>query len=388
MKTIYLILSIAAAACVFLTAIPASATETENHGLRILPAPGPMVIDGMTNDWDLSGGIFACGELEHLRDQSSLWFHAMYDANNLYILARWKDETPLNNPEAMGGHGFNGDCLQFRCLTFPDTPGQTATWWDCWRDNQGRSVIERSSPGAINGMKDNALPSLANADEQGVKQAFKIDADGKGYVQELAIPWKLLSASGAPLQAGDTFRVTIEPNFTAGAFGRITIKDIFDEKSKTPDRIFTFRAYKDWGWATLMPKGKVEPQPVRLADGRTFPVTLENGVPQVNWTGLVRHFDWPGFKAIDFKMPFSGDVSLNVLDRDGVVVRHSAKSGPPGSRSGFGEMGWAHRRSISNARPTGPGGYVHVEGHCTPSRCDYVPRICGLWREGTVVGIG
>jgi len=299
------------------------ATETENHGLRVLPAPGPVVVDGNTNDWDLTGGIFACGELEHLRDNSSVWFHAMYDSENLYILARWKDPTPLNNPEALGGHGFNGDCLQFRFILFPDTPEKSVTWWDGWRDNQGRSVVERSSPGKINGGADNNLmPSLDNATEQGVKQAFKVDADGKGYAQEMAIPWKMLSPAGRAPKVGERFRLTIEPNFTAGAFGRITIKDIFAEDSKTPDRIFTFRAYKDWGWATLEPKGKVEPQPVRIADGRTFPVSMREGMPTVDWTGLVRHFEWPGFKAITFDMPFDGYVSLNLIDQNGVVARH------------------------------------------------------------------
>ena len=68
-----------------------------------------------------SGGIFACGEAEHLREQYAVWVHAMYDANNLYLLARWKDPTPLNNPENKGGHGFNGDCLQVRFILFPDT---------------------------------------------------------------------------------------------------------------------------------------------------------------------------------------------------------------------------------------------------------------------------
>ena len=34
------------------------ATETENIGIRVLPAPGKVVIDGQYGDWDLSGGIF------------------------------------------------------------------------------------------------------------------------------------------------------------------------------------------------------------------------------------------------------------------------------------------------------------------------------------------
>ena len=74
------------------------ATETENHGLPVLPAPGRMAIDGKTGDWDLSGGVFACNDVENQRDSFAVWLHAMYDAENLYLLAHFMDATPLNNP--------------------------------------------------------------------------------------------------------------------------------------------------------------------------------------------------------------------------------------------------------------------------------------------------
>src|SRR5947209_4749554 len=145
----------------------ARATETENQNLHVLPAPGKVVVDGKADDWDLTGGLFACGEVEHLRDQFSVWVHAMYDADNLYVLARWKDPTPLNNPEAAGGHPFNGDCLQLRFILFPTTADQTVTWWNCWRDRTGKSLIDRTSPGSQNGAKENVMPALADAREQG-----------------------------------------------------------------------------------------------------------------------------------------------------------------------------------------------------------------------------
>src|SRR2546430_14373675 len=94
------------------------ATVTENHVLRILPAPGPVAVDGKADDWDLSGGVFVCGDVERFRDQYAVWFHGMYDATNVYFLARWLDPTPLNHEEsAKGGHGFHGDCLQIRFIT-------------------------------------------------------------------------------------------------------------------------------------------------------------------------------------------------------------------------------------------------------------------------------
>jgi len=61
----------------------ALATETENQTIRILPTPGKVTIDGKFNDWDLSGGIFACGDVEHLRDRLSCWYYVMYDQSNI-----------------------------------------------------------------------------------------------------------------------------------------------------------------------------------------------------------------------------------------------------------------------------------------------------------------
>ncbi len=91
----------------------ARATPTENLGLRVLPTPGNMTIDGNANDWDLSGGIFTCDDVQNQRARFALWFHAMYDAENLYLLAHFIDETPLNNPgQTIADYGFAGDCLQ------------------------------------------------------------------------------------------------------------------------------------------------------------------------------------------------------------------------------------------------------------------------------------
>ena len=50
----------------------AMATETENFGLAVLPAPGSVTIDGRSDDWDLSGGMFVCGDVEFPRHDQPL----------------------------------------------------------------------------------------------------------------------------------------------------------------------------------------------------------------------------------------------------------------------------------------------------------------------------
>ena len=114
---------LACALALALVAGAARATPTEHVAFRVLPAPGKVAVDGAVDDWDLSGGIFICDDPETQRDQFATWFHMMYDDDNVYILARWVDPTPLANPGVtVADHGFAGDCLQVRIATAPDTP--------------------------------------------------------------------------------------------------------------------------------------------------------------------------------------------------------------------------------------------------------------------------
>jgi outer membrane protein assembly factor BamB len=304
-----------ASAIILLATTNLRGTETENLGIAILPAPGVVNIDGQATDWDLSGGIFASGDAENMRDKAAVWFHAMYDEKYLYLLARFNDDSPLNNPgETAADHGFNGDCLQLRWIVASETPEERGGHITAWkgRDNRDVVLIEKGKT-----FKDG---EIKDAKQLGVLQAFQANADGSGYVQELAVPWTLLTKDGQPLRAGDRMQLTIEPNFTLRGSARLTIKDIF--KPGMPlDRIFTFMNWPQWGWATLEPRGHVSPRPVRLSDGREFPVRLEQNVPVVDWTGLIKGREFKGFKNIAIDVPGDGIVSLNILNKEGLVVR-------------------------------------------------------------------
>ena len=300
-----------------LSVVPtAHATETENLGIRVLPAPGNIAVDGQFNDWDLSGGIFTASDVENQREQYALWTFANYDADNLYLLAHFVDATPLNNPgQTVADPGYAGDSLQVRIITRPGAPNERAAHITAWQGSDGRDLIDITY-----GRNFDDGGNLPNAGEQGARQAFSVDADRKGYVQEIALPWKLLTKDGAPLRAGETFTMTLEPNFTLGATSRLSLKDLF-KPGVTPNRVFTFMAAQVWGPATLEPQGQVAPRPLRLSDAREFPIRLENGVPVVDWTGLMKNEELPGFKTIRFSMPADGYISLNLYDKNGVVAR-------------------------------------------------------------------
>ena len=105
----------------------ALATPTENYGLRLLPAPANIKIDGKADDWNLSAGIFASNDVEHCRDDFAVWVHGAYDANNVYLLAHFLDKTPLDNPgDTRMDFGWGGDCLQVRFITHYDDAGPAA----------------------------------------------------------------------------------------------------------------------------------------------------------------------------------------------------------------------------------------------------------------------
>ncbi len=292
------------------------ATPTENLGIPVLPTPSNVVLDGKADDWDLSGGIFACDDVETQRAKMGLWIYAMYDAQNLYLLAHFLDETPMNNPgQTIADYGFNGDSLQIRTITAPGTPQERGQHFTAWHGIDGADVIK------VEQGKDFKEGIIADAMKtDGAQQAFAKDPDGKGYTQEIAIPWKLLTRDGRPPAVGAAFQMTFEANFTIGTKGRFSLKDNF-KAGLTPDRVFTFMNSPCWGAATLEAKGAVQPKPVRLADGREFPVTLQKGAPVINWEGLMREASLPGFKPIEFEMPFDGYVSLIIKAPGGEVAR-------------------------------------------------------------------
>ncbi len=324
------------------------ATETEHLGARVLPAPAQVAIDGKFDDWDLSGGVFACGDVENQRDKYAVWVHLMWDRDFLYVLGRWNDPTPVNNPRQVeGGSGWEGDSLQFRTIVGAgaDIEKGRCTHWTCWQGTSGRHVMDAAWGRQFN------QGHLFDAQAKGGKQAITVNADASGYVQELAIPWNLIAPEGWQPKAGEQFRFTLEPNMTVGTGGRLTIKDIF-AKGIIPDRVFTFMAAGDWGLATLEKAGSVEPTPVRLADKREFKTRMEAGVPVVDWTGLIKQRELAGFSPIAFEMPFDGYVSLNIYDARGGVARQLLNQAF--FSKGKHEVKWDGLTTFSFRRPGDP----------------------------------
>ena len=170
------------------------ATETENQSLRLLRAPADIKVDGKIDDWNLAGGIFASSRVEDpkLRDDYSLWVHGAYDAKNLYILARINDDTPLNNPgDTKLAFAWEGDSLQTRIVTNYGQANEQVSVANAWKGSDGRDVVELDTPGFTK-----HSPKGDDIKPLGAQQAFSVNPDNKGYIQEIAIPWKLLTKDG------------------------------------------------------------------------------------------------------------------------------------------------------------------------------------------------
>ncbi len=287
--------SIVITTALFLIGSAALAQQTSNYELRLVPRPGPVNIDGLLADWDLSGGILMCYDLATMRDTHSVQVYGMYDAEALYVAFRFKDKTPLVNhldPELEPFNGWRSDCVQMRMWT--DQVLHVDAYY--WTDRQQPVVQITYQDMAVRDSPQRHVPDALTA---GAQEAFRIDADQQGYVQEVRLPWKLLREDGRPYQAGDSFRLGFEC-FWGDATGRNwpqhRLVDMINPDN--PQREFFWSNKKAWGKAILMKEGRLRPVPTvpaltpaqRLAALRTRtegPVALEYTLPAEAYVTLV-----------------------------------------------------------------------------------------------------
>ena len=189
------------------TQVSALATgATEAYVARV---KAPPVVNGGLTGWNAAQFQTAAYAPGLLGDRYSARIATSYDGDFLYVAAHFKSPGgPLNTqPEATQAGYAGGDCLQIRL-----NDGQHTVNLCGWYDSVGKKAALTADG---NDLKD---PYLL---KQGAKEAFRADADGRGYVQEMAVPWKVLPGGTAP-QAGDTWKGTFQtwwaglnPEFTA-----------------------------------------------------------------------------------------------------------------------------------------------------------------------------
>ncbi len=257
--------------------IPAEAQRTLNHGVHAVPAAGKVVINGDLSEWDTSGAITCCKDVESMIDSESAQVAAMWDADNLYLGISWRDKTPMFNnvdPVTMPGNGWRSDCVQFRF----DMNG-FVSHVDAWYYTPGKLPAMSIHYGRM-GVEDGGQPKVDRPApmKMGVEQVFKLSADGKGYTQEIKIPWAVLTLDGKMPPKGADLRMGLElfwGDIAGDGWPRSRVTDnLYDGETQTD---FFWTNVKGWGRLILEEKGKLQlPTPSWL---RAKPVEPQGPVP-------------------------------------------------------------------------------------------------------------
>ncbi|MDR0902277.1 MAG: hypothetical protein LBM92_05865 [Opitutaceae bacterium] len=236
--------------------------QSLNEGIRAVPAPGAVTIDGDLSEWDFSGRIWSFADIA-IRERYSAETAVMWDKDCLYVAFKFNDATPMANtinPVFDPQGGWKGDCVQMRVLT--DTP----LWITLWHyTGEKRSVAHFSywkDPNNNKGGMDETLligePGSASLG-RGVQMAFKANPDGRGYTQEARIPWGMIYKQAPNAAAGMKLRMGLE--FFWGPAGESTwpVHRYADnlQPGKT-SREFFWTSKDNWGDIVLMPKGGLE----------------------------------------------------------------------------------------------------------------------------------
>ena len=297
--------------------------QTDNHGIHAVPPPGRVAIDGKLDDWDLSGQSLICYDVASLKDVYSARVAMMYDKDACYVAIHWQDPTPMGNshdPRFQANKGWAGDCVQLRLRT--DRICHITAWYyaktgePCMHIDYGKSLNEpfgggskllfrkegwRGSPrapGPKAGPSASGQP-LAALDE-GAEMAFAKDPNGRGYVQEIKLPWPLITESKR-YEAGERFRCGIELLWGEADWPVHRYADNLADGATS--REFFWTAKDAWGDVILEPKGKLS-------------------LPTPPWEKAIEGEKPEGSIEIAYRLPKDARVTLAIDDASGRRVRN------------------------------------------------------------------
>ncbi len=238
--------------------------QSQNEGMLVLPAPGKVTIDGDLSDWDWSGRIWIFADAA-VRNRYSVEVAAMWDPENLYLAAKWKDPTPMFNlidPVFNPEEGWKEDAWQMRIVT--DRPLWLTTWYFTAKKQPVMHFAYWKDPNNVRVGQDKLLlvaPPGGTQLGQGVEMAYRADADGRGFAQEMKIPWKLLFRQVPEIAPGLVIRLGSEFMWGDPTGKTWPVHRYADNMQPgATDREFFFYAKNAWGDAKLVARGHV---PVR-----------------------------------------------------------------------------------------------------------------------------
>ena len=235
----------------------------------------PVTIDGQLDDWRLASGFAASRDGT---DSCPEWVDGrmMYDDGHLYIAAHVGDPAPMQSsidPAVDPDLGWRGGSVQVRVSTDRQTgwpvSGNSASYYR----QRGIVPTDEQKAAADNprlahltmwfhaasqtpcltiarGMLVGDLEVNPSAGQPGgFRGAFTRDADGKGYILEYAIPWRLLNCADDPPQAGDNLAAVWQV-YWSDEVGRLQRQHMVEiRNSLEPREINVWERGATWGRA-------------------------------------------------------------------------------------------------------------------------------------------
>lgn len=317
--------------------------QTQNEGFFAVPAKGSVKIDGKLDEWDLSGQIWSYADTS-VRDSFSVKTAAMWDADNLYLGFVWRDPMPLNSlidSKFDAERGWMVDAVQLRVLA-----GKQPSWFTCWGFDHGKQPAvhtyywaDENKPAGGKTILRSAAKSGDVALGDGVESAYAPAPDGKGFVHELRLPWKLVyneewrGAAGQTIRAGmefiwgsetgkgpmNRYADNMQPGMTSREFfwGG---KNLWGDLTTVAASIKEPRKYVE---GSLKPQGTIAVRAQVPADAATFSVVIDDtqGNRVRNLAG--------GYGVADFTVAKEGKTATVEVMWDG--LDEAGKLVPPGS---------------------------------------------------------
>lgn len=241
-----------------------------HHSIVVSRALEPMTIDGRLDEWAAVDG-FTASLTGDASDTEWVDGRMMYDDSSLYIAARVGDPAPLRStidPMMDPAEGWRGGAVQVRLST------DRSDGWPVNANSPLYYAMRRMEPTAAERQAaDN--PKLAHltmwyhaasktpcltiaygmhvltlvVNPSGYQGTFTREADGKGYVLEYAIPWRLLNCEQDPPRAGDTLAAAWQVLWSDGG-GRLWRDQVIEIRNpREPRETGLWERAATWGRA-------------------------------------------------------------------------------------------------------------------------------------------
>ena len=295
-------------------AVNMEGVQSYNTGIRAVPVPGEMKIDGDLGDWDRSGRIKMFQNIDTI-EYFCNEMGVMYDNEYIYIYNQITDATPLDNitdPYTEGVYSWNGDSVQLRIhsdhnmwinYAYHSTKDVCSVWVDYWNGIDSGDLTSFNyvtEPGGTK-LSTKSKEKQAVHDNPGEIKAVKM-GNGKGYIMELKLSWKIVFSNPSLVKPNYTFNMGVDTNY--GMVGKVGRVSTYQDNIIPGKRVnsFFWTAREAWGKITLSPTGNLTPIeyiPDAKLDAGSIP--LEFDVPKTAKYISVNIEDGQGNIVCNFK---------------------------------------------------------------------------------------